>query len=330
MSKKKEDALCIECKEKVTGKQYSVSCSICDRWLHKDCGLDDDEYKLIDKIFQKKGSHFWSCDGCSRGLSKLQQMVTSNKVEIDSLKLRVDSLETSDESQTADIAQAKKDIKLLTDDVGELKNSGGGSKETVYSELDLREHKKFNIIIYGVPEQDENEQPSVKKSKDSSLVSEIFTDISVKVDMKNDVKFLARVGEFKNNKTRPITIGFRETNTRDKVLSSAWKLGKSRTNRQISISPDLTKIQLANDKKLREEVEAKNDSLSTEEAKNFVWKLVGIKGQRQMRKERIRETTTRPDYRTRTNSMRRTREEMEEDDDLLETREDRPRGKKRC
>ena len=90
MSKKKgEDALCIEYKEKVTSKQYSVACCVCERWVHKDCGIDDDKYKLIDKIFKKKGSHFWSCDGCSLGLSKLQiiaQLHISKVETMDHLK----------------------------------------------------------------------------------------------------------------------------------------------------------------------------------------------------------------------------------------------------
>ena len=61
---KKEEFLCLQCHQKVTENQHSVCCCICDRWIHKDCGLDDDEYKLIDKMFRKKGSHCWSCDGC--------------------------------------------------------------------------------------------------------------------------------------------------------------------------------------------------------------------------------------------------------------------------
>ncbi len=46
---KKEEFLCLQCHQKVTENQHSVCCCICDRWIHKDCGLDDDEYKLIKK-----------------------------------------------------------------------------------------------------------------------------------------------------------------------------------------------------------------------------------------------------------------------------------------
>ena len=324
MSKKKgEDALCIECKEKVTSKQYSVACCVCERWVHKDCGIDDDEYKLIDKIFKKKGSHFWSCDGCSLGLSKLQIIAHKNREEINTLKDKYEELNTAKEQQSADIQDAKEEISILKKDVSDLKSKDpvGNDNESVYKELDLRESKKMNLMFYKVPEQDSNLTAKEKKSIDETKIQEIIAEVGLTIDVEKDLKFVARVGVFSEDKVRPVTIGFRNVDTRDKVLTSAWMLGKSKTYHEISISPDLTKIQLSKEKELQQEAKDNNDALSGEDAKNYIWKLIGVRGQRQLKRVKKKE-----DPRPRTQSVRRTRQEMEGESDT----EIGTRRKKQC
>ena len=57
--------------------------------------------------------------------------------------------------------------------------------------------------------------------------------------------------------------------------------------KKISISPDLTRKQLEEEAELKEEVEKRNKLMkenNPEEAKHFVWKLAGLKGQRYLEK----------------------------------------------
>lgn len=331
MPPKRKEVNCLQCKEKVTEKQYSVSCSICDRWLHKDCGLDDDEYKLINKIFTKNGYHFWTCEGCSLGLKKIQKMVANNEREISSLREDVNKLTTDSTKQQTDLKATNDKLEVLTSDVDNLKKTAGkgdGNNEQVFSELDLREAKKTNLVIFNVPEPDTHLTVTEKKKKDESTVINIFKDVDQIVEMKSEIKFLARLGELKDaNKCRPITVGFRDAEMKDKILNSAWKLSKSKTFSKISLTPDLTKMQISKENDLFNQAKQKNDELSNEDAKNYVWKLVGPRGFRQLRKVKKKQQTQEEDPRQRTGSVRRTREEMEGEEVVMDTSQ---QSKRQC
>ena len=265
-----------------------MQCSICDRWIHKDCGLDDDEFKLIEKISSKTGSHFWSCEGCSLGLSKLHKIVAENGREISSLKKDVSALQTENEAQNADINSNKDNIALVKANVEKMKeNSSAVQSQTVFDELEQREAKKNNLMIFSLDEQDSELQPLERKNLDTETVMEIFHTLGCKIDADNDIRFISRVGEYSSGKPRPLTIGFKAEDKKDKILKSAWKLAKC-SYKHISISPDLTKMQVEKEKELISKAKDLNSKLTPEEAKNFYWKLVGKKGYRQIRKIRSR------------------------------------------
>jgi len=333
MAPKKKETLCLQCKEKVTEKQYSVQCSICDRWIHKDCGLDDDEFKLIEKISSKTGSHFWSCEGCSLGLSKLHKIVAENGREISALKKDVSALQTENETQNSDINSNKDNIALVKADVEKMKESSSAvQSQTVFDELEQREAKKHNLMIFSLDEQDSELQPLERKDLDTETVMEIFHILGCKVDADNDIRFISRVGEYSSSKPRPLTIGFKAEDKKDKILKSAWKLAKS-IYKHISISPDLTKMQVEKEKELIGKAKDLNSKLTPEEAKNFYWKLVGKKGHRQIRKiwKQVEENNENQ-HRQRIGSVRRSREEMEADDlqDNNQAGDSRIQNKRRC
>lgn len=326
MANKKKDVLCLHCNEKVTERQYSVACSICDRWLHKDCGIDDDEYKLIDKISQRKGFHSWSCDGCSLGLTKLHKMIASNQKEIATLRKDVDTVTATAGSNEAKITSNKTEIDSLKADVETLKTQPSSSSSAeVLSELDLRESKRPNLMIFSLSEADSTLSNSDKKSFDIEQVEDICAAIDCKIDSTSDIKFIYRVGE-KGSGSRPLTVGFNNPEKKDKILKSAWKLGNEKNEKlkHISLAPDLTVIQLKKEQELRLEAETKNKSLTEEEAKNYTWKLVGPRGNRMLRKVKKREATS--PQRPRIRSVRRTRAEMEDQEETVEGN----KSKKQC
>jgi hypothetical protein len=309
--RKKEEYFCLQCKLKVAENQFSVACSICDRWIHKDCGLDEDEYKLVDKMFQKKGFHCWSCDGCAKGLSKLHKMIVSNQREIASLREDVTEIQVTTDKNVNDIVTNAEGIDSLRKDVEELKSTenSGFNNEGVLEELDLRESKKANLMIFSIPEPDETLEPLLKKKADIQTMKDICASIDVNLNSESDIKFIYRVGEL-GEKSRPLSLGFRNAGVRDRILKNAWKLNKSDEYKKISLAPDLTPLQLKKEKKLLAEAEEKNKELSDTDAKNYVWKLIGIRGNRILRK--VKRTAQGTQKKTRTASVRRTRAEMEE------------------
>lgn len=326
---KKEEFLCLQCHQKVTENQHSVCCCICDRWIHKDCGLDDDEYKLIDKMFRKKGSHCWSCDGCSLGLSKLQKMIVNNTREINTLKQNVTDLENTRDKHREDIDSNTTKIQNLEKDVNDLKERepAASSKEDFMDEIDLRESKKANLMIFSLPEPDSNLTNKDKKNADTETVVDIFSCLNVDVDSHADIKFIYRVGET-GPKPRPLSVGFRSPQIKNIVLKNAWKLEKTQYKR-ISLAPDLTPLQLQKEKKMLAEANQKNQEMSDTDAKNYTWKLVGMRGHRMLRKVKINQQDN--PMRERTASMRRTRSEMEEGEEEGEGRVyNSKRNKRQC
>lgn len=308
----KEKILCLDCKEVVADNQHSVECSICVRWIHKECLNDDDEYKLIQKIARKKGSHFWSCDGCSRGLGKLQQMVQVNQKEIATLKEAVDEIKTDNDLKATNIEDNKKNVSSLLKDVEDLKkNSSENNCKSVVEEFELRNSKKANLVIFSLEEQDSTLDHLERKELDTETLADIFTTIKCNIDIDKDVKFVTRIGVYKENSQRPLTIGFHSEETKDLVLKSARQLARSKY-KHISISPDLTKMQMLKERELLAQAKVENDKLTPTEAKNYQWRLVGRKGQRQLRKVKKKDELE-PTTRARTGSVR-TRAEMEADD----------------
>ena len=68
---------------------------------------------------------------------------------------------------------------------------------------------------------------------------------------------------------------------------------------KVSIAPDLTKGQHEDNKKLRTDADNKNKELDAEEALNWEFRTVGIRGQRRIIKQKKQQGTGRMDKRTR-------------------------------
>lgn len=329
MPPKKQQYLCLQCNGKIE-KQICASCSICDRWIHKDCFDDEETYKLIDKVFKKHGKHFWSCDVCSLGLSKLHKLVMANEREIENLKEDMSELKIVSNEHADKLKTTSEKLETLTSEVDELKSrtSENGMNDDILNEIDLREAKKNNLVFFNIPERGQELPAAERKRDDETEILALCEELGQKLELKTDVKFVARVGEWQQGKVRPITIGLKNTVIRDQLLQGAWKLARSVNYRKVSVTPDLTKKQVARENELMREAAEKNSQLSSEESKNYHWKLVGVRGCRQLRKVR-KPGQPRP-TRDRLGSVRRTREEMEEEEEIEPDLTEAQRMKRRC
>ena len=190
------------------------------------------------------------------------------------------------------------------------------SEDDIYKELDERAAKQSNLIIFEVPEQSAELISAERKSEDTKIVLKIIKATGYSSAMEKMFKFVVRIGERKDNSTRPICVGFRDQADRDKVLNNSKNVVT--TYPDYFLSPDLTKTQIARDKKMREEAALKNTELSEEDAKNFVWKVLGQYGQRKLLRVKKREEVNHSPRR-RIFSTKRTAAEMEELDQTLST-----------
>ena len=90
---------------------------------------------------------------------------------------------------------------------------------------------------------------------DKQAAGDMFTDIR-----DDNVKFSPRIGKLTDSvstKPRPFKISFQNTTAREHLFDKARNLPKS-SNKSISICPELTNQQRAEDKELMEEMEKLN------------------------------------------------------------------------
>jgi hypothetical protein len=303
---------CIECKKNVEN-QHSINCCVCQRWVHKDC-IDETIYKLVIEIHEKHGAHFWSCDGCSRGLSGIQKIVAAQDAKINELRKDVDVVKNDVDCVKKDVKENKESQNKVIDRVETVEKLVDNMKSTnehdIYKELDERAAKQSNLIIFDIPEQSADLTPSERKDEDIRIVLQVIKATGFKNASEQSLKFVVRIGERKDGQARPTCIGFREQADRDRVLRNGKNIATNFPN--YFLAPDLTKIQLARDKDVRNEATKKNAELNEDEAKNFAWKVVGPGGQKRLMKVKKIETGEAPTARTRLTSTKRTAAEMED------------------
>ena len=268
----------------------------------------------------KYGNHFWSCEGCSLGLSSLQRQVAAQDAKITALAKTVSTVENviedvkkdtkkNEEEQTKTNARVD-NVERLVDG---LKTS---SEDDIYRELDERAAKQSNLIIFEVPEQSADLTSAERKSLDMKIVMKIIKATGYSSASDQMLKFVVRIGERKEESNRPICVGFREQTDRDKVLKNSRNIASDYPD--YFLAPDLTKTQIARDKKMRDEAVQKNSELSSEDAKNLVWKVIGQYGQRKLMRVKKREEENQPPRR-RIPSTKRAATEMEDVDQTMST-----------
>ena len=134
-----------------------------------------------------------------------------------------------------------------------------------------KESRSHNVIIYRVPEIDNQEQ---RIKDDRVFCLELFNEV-VGVDAKEeDFKFY-RLGK-KDHGFRPLLIKFREKTTKNRVMESLYKLQNADSKfTNVSITHDMTLNEREECKTLVEEAKLKQSS----ETGEFIWRVRGLPGQ---------------------------------------------------
>jgi len=112
----------------------------------------------------------------------------------------------------------------------------------------------------------------------------------MKLRMEKDaVRFCRRVGEKKNG-PRPLVCGFWDEQEKGKVLRYARQL-EGTAFKDVSVGPDLTKLQREEETEMRREATRRNEEELTAEdqGKNLRWAAVGDRGQKYLIKTVARE-----------------------------------------
>ena len=280
---------CIDCKKEV-GNSYSLQCSICARWQHKACGIPECVFKLATEMKDQVGTHIWTCDGCGAGLSNIHKIIQVQNNKIQGIQTDVANVKQQATDNKLSISTVKEEVKEVMDRLEKIEETAPErSGQDAIDEINAREAKKNNVIIHGIAEP-EDEDNVEKKKKDEEFIQKLFKSLDKSFSDTKKIKFVTRLGEKRTN-NRPILVGLRRQDDKEQILGSCWKLANSEYE-DISIAPDLTKKQRANDSTQRKEQIKRNSELSDEDkAKNLEWKLVGLPGQKRLVKTEKKKKT---------------------------------------
>ncbi len=126
------------------------------------------------------------------------------------------------------------------------------------SEMNERNRRKKNVIIYGVPES-KKEILADKKAEDEAKINEILSTIG-----KSDIKpaYSRRLRSKDQSKPGPILVELKEEANRNPLLLAAKKLRDSNIFKSVYLSPDLTETERALDYELRKQRNEANNGLS--------------------------------------------------------------------
>ncbi len=237
--KEKDKAPCLGCGKECTGQQYSVLCTICSLWCHKECaGMSDAFYKNLELQMKEMGQAYWACRSC---LSFCNKMNTQIK-EVDK---RVDKLMGKLEENTAGLKKADEKIEEVRKAVGKVERKQEDSEkrieENMAEEMRAREAIRRNIIVHGIPEPDSRIKTDKERSEaDLVECDHIFKATGARIGRK-DIRFCRRIGE-RGQEKRPLLVGMKTEIIKTELLDAASEL-RHTAYKTVSICPDQTRMQ---------------------------------------------------------------------------------------
>lgn len=294
---------CGECR-KTTTSSYSIKCAVCDTWVHREC-----DPSLTEALFEHlttlkevhKIEHHWSCTQCRGVLSEINKRLKFVEVKVGKLEKRADN----QDEKMSDVSKKLEKVEDSVDDLKKQKKEDNDkvirdSQDLVFKEMAEMKAKELNLIVHNLEEPGADIKKGMdRKDYDSETLKDLTDTMKSTMKPETDLKFSARTGEMDFSKTDPITnprpllLGFKTIESREEFLKSAFNL-KTTKFEHISIVADLTARQRRNEKDMRDECKKRNDDLSTEDGLNFIWKVLGPRGQRQLRKVRRDDPRNKP------------------------------------
>ena len=147
-------------------------------------------------------------------------------------------------------------------------------------EFQLRQRKRNNIIIFGLPEHEQGDG----QQQDQHQLKTLFDDLGANINS-SDVSFF-RVGYGNSNGKRPLVAKLRCQQMKADILFKAKTLRNNKKWEGLAITHDLTKLQCQEEKvmemTLKREAEFRNQAIPRNQTTNKIWRVVGGRGTRRL------------------------------------------------
>jgi hypothetical protein len=152
-----------------------------------------------------------------------------------------------------------------------------------------REAKRLNVVFHCIGEaEDRRATGSERQDWDRKSCVNIFKALKLNIG-EDAIRFCRRVGE-KKEEQRPMVVGFWAEGDKCLLLRNARHLEKT-IFKEVTVGPDLTKKQRAEEAEMREEADRRNREELTEEdvSKNLKWTIMGDRVKKSLIKTVARE-----------------------------------------
>jgi hypothetical protein len=234
-------------------------------------------FKGLEVQAKEVGTAYWACRSCMTFANKMNR-------QFQAVSKRQDEMEEKMENNLRDTRQNSQEIERLREELNKMKSALETEREEkndmLGEELRDRETRRNNLIIHGLQEVDQNINPRERIEKDKQLCGELLLAIGSRTRA-GDLCFCRRVGE-RGREARPMVIGLRSEEEKRNILDRAADLRKTRFS-NVSVGPDMTRMQRRAEDQLAKEVEKRNKQLTTEDReKNLRWMVVGRRGEKRM------------------------------------------------
>lgn len=240
---------CGLCEKAIASETKIIVCYGCERPFHQVTICSGIPKSALPYVL---GMRMWFCKNCELPCSKMFQGLSEVRKRLDNAEEIIGGLETR--------------LKNLED----LPMSG----VDIITELRLREEKKMNVVIKGIPEVLDG-NPEARKKSDLKTVEDLMVALDVHCAA-SDIRFVYRIGKKEshstNGKPRMIMVGLNDSRLRENVLRNAHLARKIPALKHVYVDPDLTKAQIQDDNEMRKEAAKRSES------GNEIWRVKGIRG----------------------------------------------------
>ena len=126
----------------------------------------------------------------------------------------------------------------------------------VLREMEMREHRRENLMIYGLPEPTDGSLTE-RKQHDETVIRELLQEVDV-----SNVRLLEarRVGRVSEDRPRPVKIKLENRHSKYEILKKAKTLRESSHFGNVYIRNDLTKFQQDEYSALRKELQQRKEA----------------------------------------------------------------------
>lgn len=244
-----ENCECGKCGKIVKESDKAFKCDACNIWSHIKCiNVTNDMYAAAKKN-QDVGIK-WFCNNCDKVVSKFLKGMfeiqeRQNKLEDDMKQVLIELAGIKGSTTGNNISSfaqiMKEESQLATCSVGDRQIDR--NMQMQITEALEREKRKNNLVLMGIPEQQDDLVGHIEKIiKESTGGTAIF-------------EIVGRIGKSElKDKTRPLRILMEDPIARRKILRGASSLKGKKDFDKVYIVPDHTRKQQEQDKLLRDKV----------------------------------------------------------------------------